>query len=440
MKKTLSIPLSIETIKEYETQDARFTEVKIWLMHLGTNHHGSHFTREVVEKAIPTLANTPILGFISSDKMGEDDFEGHKKVFEWVDGERKLVYKGIAYGVIPESHNAQFETKVCADGVTREFLTVKGLLWNKDSKAVELLKRDGVKYQSMELYEDAFDGYYNQEGVFCFTDFKFFGACILGEGHSPAMEGASIELAFERASHLKEEIKEVLLAFEKIKEGDLLMAKQVKENVEENTTPIEETPIVEEAPIIEEPTETEVPTVEEAPGGENHPMEEETEPKEEEVKFEAESEEEVKEETEPKEEEKEFETEEVKEEDCDYKTMYEQLLVEHETIVLSHTELVTFKETVLTERRTEEEATLFSKYQCLDGIKEYEDVKSVASQFETVADLEKEIALVFARNTMAHPKVAFEKEAEPQNKYYFDESTKNESNSPYGYLVQKYNK
>lgn len=175
--------------------DTRFIEVKIWLMHLGENYNGSYFSKEAVEKAIPTLANTPILGFIEKDILGDDDFSDHRSIIIKENGKYKSRYIGNAYGLIPESNDAKFEFRVGDDGIEREYLTVKGLVWRKNDEAVDIFNRDSIKSQSMELHED-FEGVERPDGLFEFTNFKFFGACALGEGVPPAMNSATIETQF----------------------------------------------------------------------------------------------------------------------------------------------------------------------------------------------------------------------------------------------------
>lgn len=44
------------------------------------NRNNSYFTKESMEKAIPTFFNKPILGSFS---VGDDDFRGHEGELEW---------------------------------------------------------------------------------------------------------------------------------------------------------------------------------------------------------------------------------------------------------------------------------------------------------------------------------------------------------------------
>lgn len=191
------VPMMTQPLQEFSTdKDVRFTKVKIWLMHMGKNLNGSIFNKSVVEKAIPSLANTPIVGSTLFKENGEEDFSGHGidvKVSE--DGEVKLVNTTIPYGVIPADNKAQFETRLCDDGIEREFLTCEGLLWNKWDEAVDIIvNKAGVTGQSMELDRN-YSGNFS-DGNFEFTDFKFNGACLLGKDETPAMTNSTVEMIF----------------------------------------------------------------------------------------------------------------------------------------------------------------------------------------------------------------------------------------------------
>lgn len=189
------VPLLFQKIKEYEAEDTRFTKVKIWLMHLHENLNGSYFSKEVVNEAIPTLANTPILAFMEENSNGEVDFSDHRMILIKKDGEYSIKYIGQAIGVIPSDNNARFEMRLCDDGIEREFLVCDGLIWNKWDDPIDIFNRDIVKYQSMELHDD-YEGYWGKDGLFHFTKFKFFGACALGKDVLPAMRNATIEAQF----------------------------------------------------------------------------------------------------------------------------------------------------------------------------------------------------------------------------------------------------
>src|SRR5690606_26849578 len=129
------------------------------------------------------------------------------------DGEYKIKYIGQAIGVIGESNEAKFENRIDEDGVERTYLTCTGLIWRKWDDPIEIMDRDIVKGQSMELHHD-FEGEFRDDGLFHFTKFKFFGACILGKDVIPAMKNATIEKQFsydEMYKEIQEKIEEYKL-------------------------------------------------------------------------------------------------------------------------------------------------------------------------------------------------------------------------------------
>lgn len=211
-KPQLNIPIIFQKLSHYDVEDTRFIKVKIWLMHLGENLNGSYFEKSVVEDAIPSLANTPILAYIEENSDGEKDFSDHRMVLIKEEGTYKVKYIGQAIGVIPESNNAKFETRLCDDGIEREFLTVEGLVWqDKWDDAPDILNRDLIKAESMELHKD-YEGEFREDNLFHFTKFKFYGACGLGKSVLPAMQNATIEVQFTFEG-FKKEIQERMEQF-----------------------------------------------------------------------------------------------------------------------------------------------------------------------------------------------------------------------------------
>lgn len=163
---------------------------------------------------IPSLANIPILGYITVDEDGEQDFKGHEEQLVIENNEFKFKYIGRAWGLIPEQNNAHFEYRYGEDGVEREYLVTEGILWTaKFPEVQEIFDRDGgFKSQSMELYPPSVKGSVDNEGLFIFSEAKFEGATILGENVTPAMISSTIE-KFSLATNIKTEFSEMLTEF-----------------------------------------------------------------------------------------------------------------------------------------------------------------------------------------------------------------------------------
>lgn len=210
----LSFPVTFEKIDEIKSGDTRFTKLKCWLMHTGENYNHSNFSREVIENAIPTLSYIPVVGFIQDNEIGEEDFSDHRYIITKDNGDVRRKYLGSAYGVVlsSEDNNAHFETKVCEDGIEREFIVADAIAWNFLENSSQILNRDLIKDHSIELDEKSIEGYEDKEtGVFHFTKFSFRAACVLGSGCCPAMEGSVVEVVNFSMSDFAKDIQKELI-------------------------------------------------------------------------------------------------------------------------------------------------------------------------------------------------------------------------------------
>lgn len=246
-KDILRLPVKFEQVSN--VLDDRFVRTKIYIAHEGENRNRCIFTKEVLESMIPSLANVPILGYIAVDENGNDDFKGHEEALTVENNELKIKYLGHAYGVIPENNNARFETRYGEDGVEREYLVADGILWRKFPEVEEIFDRDGgFKSQSMELQHSSVKGYQDEHGLFVFTQAKFEGLCILGEGVTPAMISSTIE-KFSFADKFQTELSAMLTEFNAhfttttSEEGEKVT--KVTENPE-NTEPQVQEPVVQD--------------------------------------------------------------------------------------------------------------------------------------------------------------------------------------------------
>ena len=222
-KSALSFPVDFEKVEDIENADGRFTKVRIWLMHLGENFNGSIFEKDVVDNAISTLEYIPIVAFIEENKSGEKDCSNHRYIVTKDEKGVRRKYIGSAYGVImsSEDNNAHYEERLCDDGETRTFLVVDGLIWNMFEDSSEIVNRDLIKNQSMELFDDgdSMEGYEDEDGLFHFTKFSFRAACILGDDYEPAMINSTVEVQFTMSDFVKNiqsELNDKFIAFTKM--------------------------------------------------------------------------------------------------------------------------------------------------------------------------------------------------------------------------------
>lgn len=195
----LNLPVSFSKKAEYASKDYRFIEVTIDVMHTGKNLNKTSFEKSAIDKAAPTICNTPILGYVvNEDDDDIKDFRGHEHELRITDDTVKYVYSGQAYGVIPESCNPRWIVKDDGNGTEREYLQVDGLIWTKFSDPVDIFVRDVTKAHSVEL-TDMILGKADEKGYTPVTAFKFDGCCILSTTNpkiQPAMTGSCITANF----------------------------------------------------------------------------------------------------------------------------------------------------------------------------------------------------------------------------------------------------
>lgn len=166
--------------------------------HTDLNVNGSNIESSVMEAALPSFSNRPILGYIhkvTTDKNPEGQWEFYShNMHEDENGD--VVYDEYPIGIIPESCNAQL---VYDEEKKKTYCEVDGYIFEEYSKAAEILQREeecsvSVELSIRELSYDAKQKFLNIE------DFWFSGVTILGktpQGNKvkPGMTGSNIKLA-----------------------------------------------------------------------------------------------------------------------------------------------------------------------------------------------------------------------------------------------------
>ena len=253
-------PVSFIKKGEYESSDFRFIDVSIDVMHTGANLNKTSFTKDAINKAVPTIRNTPILGYVVDELDEEDkDFKGHEHELRITDKDVKYVYAGQAYGVIPESCNPRWIIKDDGTGIEREYLRVDGLIWTKFSDPVDIFTRDGTKNHSVELTDMAC-GPADKNGNVPVGSFKFDGCCILSTTDpsiKSAMTGSCVTANFS-VEDITAQIRDRLYEYQAIQQNYTAQNDNPSDEEKGDTTPMNEneikTPGVEENQVPAEDT------------------------------------------------------------------------------------------------------------------------------------------------------------------------------------------
>jgi len=145
----------------------------------GLNKQKTIFTVESMERAMPTLANKPLICIFDKYK---EDFKAHANS----DYETRYTQKCV--GNIPESNDAQI---VQYEG--KNFVKCKVLIWKEYAPQVaERFAKNDKASISMEIYINKY--HMNNDGYPVIDDYRYLGISLLGEGINPAITHANVKV------------------------------------------------------------------------------------------------------------------------------------------------------------------------------------------------------------------------------------------------------
>lgn len=171
---------------------------ELHVCHTEENVNGSYIDKEVMEKALPSLVDRPIMGYLHQVN-NEWQFWGHNMSLN-DDGD--IEYQEIPVGHFPESCNPEL---VYDKGNKKTYVVAKGVIYEDYTHAAEVLRREQECAVSVELaIRDLV--YDTDKKVLMLKDFYFSGCTILGVDDNgneikPGMTGSRI--GFISADNLK---------------------------------------------------------------------------------------------------------------------------------------------------------------------------------------------------------------------------------------------
>lgn len=187
----LNEPFVFELGDDYDADELK-CKVHMKLCHTNINLNKSSIDKPVMEKAIPSAYNMPILGYIWKDEeSGESYFAGHEMYKE--DGE--TVYLESPVGVVSNNLELVYDEEA---KVYR--LEGDGYIWKNYTEAFDILNREKELSLSVELSIDELE-YDAKKDLLVITEFHFSGVTILGrdietyQEIKPGMAGSKITIA-----------------------------------------------------------------------------------------------------------------------------------------------------------------------------------------------------------------------------------------------------
>ena len=179
------------SISDIQDINDSFATGRLKVMYTGENQNGSDFSREVIEAALPSLANVPIVAHYDLDgnEIGSHDIEVVR------DG-NGLRFRNLTEpcGVVPESAQAQFVEEADERGQMHNYLEIKPVILWKRQEVYRHITEDlnGRVDHSMEVNIFAFH-MDKERKVMVVDDFSFEALCLL-ERARPCFEGSELEL------------------------------------------------------------------------------------------------------------------------------------------------------------------------------------------------------------------------------------------------------
>lgn len=175
LEKTLRFNAILEDVEKI---NPLFSKANIKVLYHGLNRNNSNIDKSVVEDAIYSIYNIPIIGEFLEDK---DNFGGHGGKIEITDQGIKYIETTKPYGVVPSDAKVFWQTITDENGEEKEYLIVEGAyLWTGRYPELEDLLGNFYN-QSMEI--EVSKGEFKKidgKDVYDIQEFAFSALCILG--------------------------------------------------------------------------------------------------------------------------------------------------------------------------------------------------------------------------------------------------------------------
>ena len=183
MDKTLSLFYTFKPIS-YEKINDEFTLCRCYAMALGKNRNFSHFSKEAVQDAIPSLFNIPVVAHLKKRDDGGWYVGSHDSQIVIDDSGITVNDLTLPYGVVPESCNPEFVEITEKDGSKATYLVCSIILWTGRYPTLLDAKSqtdDEVYYnQSMEIEVFSWQALKDDKKYSDISKFIFSALCLLG--------------------------------------------------------------------------------------------------------------------------------------------------------------------------------------------------------------------------------------------------------------------
>lgn len=216
--------LSDMKFSSFEKINDNFMKAKAYVMALGKNRNKSHFSKENVDRAYPTLAYAPVIGHLMVDENGVCHLGGHDYKLDLNDF--RLKSQCVPFGVVIPSESPKYEEVTESDGSIGTYLTCEVILWigRYPELATAFYDENVFTNQSMEIFYSKYEPLKDDESYTDIIDFSFDALCMLQKSDdekfnvTPCFPSGSIRpitysINKEEFSTLMNELKQELFTY-----------------------------------------------------------------------------------------------------------------------------------------------------------------------------------------------------------------------------------
>ena len=204
---SMNAPIEVIEVKPFNPLISK-CKLKAFYVSDEANRNGTVIDKETAKKIANSIPGSPIVGYYNES---DQDFEGHKQIFEIKDGKLIITPLTKPYGFVDLNAKVWFEKFLDDDEVEREYVVTEGYLWTGQFKEAQRIIDKGNN-QSMELDDKTLKGFWSEDDkssaqLFIINEAIISKFCILGEDVEPCFEGATItKIQFSFEDNFKEQL------------------------------------------------------------------------------------------------------------------------------------------------------------------------------------------------------------------------------------------
>ena len=171
--------LSNLKFSSFEKLNENFLKAKCYVLALGKNANKSHFSKENVDRAYPSLAYAPVIGHLMVDDNGVYHLGGHDYHLDMND--LKLKSQCVPFGVAVPSESPVYEDVTEENGNVSTYLTCEVIIWiGRYPELADAFYSDSVfTNQSMEIFYSNSAPLKDDPTYTDIIDFSFDALCML---------------------------------------------------------------------------------------------------------------------------------------------------------------------------------------------------------------------------------------------------------------------